>query len=259
MTYPTMDGELTNYYYYSQGIEPIYCNSTEHELYRSMVGALLYLSINTRIDIAYTVCMLARYVSQPTIIQLEAARHVFKYLIGTQDYSLVFHNNNELMNESIIEAFVDSDHASDKDDRISVTGYVVKLYGNTCIWASKKQSDIAHSSTEAEYYAYTHVIQEITWCRNWLLEVLGINNTNVPIYSDSNSAKLLAKNETYHQRTKHIDIRYHYIRQEINKSNVILYYVPTYEEQADILTKAAKRTAFYYLTSKLMSTSRGHV
>jgi ribonuclease HI len=210
----------------------------------------------TRVDIAYVVGVLCRFSSKPTQVHLTAAKHVLRYLAGTTNYALRFTpgNSKDPNTDSPIVAFTDASWANDLVDRKSTTGTIVKLFGNPVCWLSKKQPTTALSSAEAEYMALSATLQEILWIRQWIKEVLNIDTTT-PIYSDSQSAVAMTKHDVSHQRTKHIDIRHHFIRDHVKLGNVSVTYIPTGKQQADILTKCVVTKQFITLTELLLSTS----
>ena len=240
----------------------------QKEYYQSIVGALLYAANTTRVDIAHVVGQLSRFVAAPQEHQLDAAKHVLRYLASTTNYGMVFNgtrtNNQQQLvtvhsNSSSpvslaqpISAFTDASWGNDLADRRSTTGTVIKYNGNVISWLSKKQDTIALSSTEAEYMALSTATTEVLWYKAWIREVLGLEIT-VPIYCDNQSAIEISSNDCYHQRTKHIDIRHHFIRDHITKKHVQVQWVPTAEQQADLLTKMLGTRQFTILRDKLLS------
>jgi hypothetical protein len=240
----------------------------QKEYYQSIVGALLYAANTTRVDIAHVVGQLSRFVAAPQEHQLDAAKHVLRYLASTTNYGMIFNgtrtNNQQQLvtvhsNSSSpvslaqpISAFTDASWGNDLADRRSTTGTVIKYNGNVISWLSKKQDTIALSSTEAEYMALSTATTEVLWYKAWIKEVLGLEIT-VPIYCDNQSAIEISSNDCYHQRTKHIDIRHHFIRDHITKKHVQVQWVPTTEQQADLLTKMLGTRQFTILRDKLLS------
>ncbi|POM77343.1 RxLR effector candidate protein [Phytophthora palmivora] len=185
--------------------------------YRELVGALMYLATSTRPDIAYA--------------------RVLKYLKTTQDVGLVF--NGGIKGELV--GYADANWAGDLDTRRSTTGYVFFLNGSAISWKSKRQPTVATSSTEAEYMALYNAIQEAVWLRQ-LLKDLGYENKGATtIYQDNQGCIALAKNPAYHTRTKHIDIKFHFLREKVESKTVELEYKPTDEMIADGFTKVLAR------------------
>lgn len=163
---------------------------------------------------------------------------MLRYLAGTPNLGLQYELHGS-PTDVLPEIFVDSSWANDLATRRSTTGFVVKFNGNTICWVSKKQKTVALSSTEAEYMAASEATTEALWLRYWINEVLATDTPiRVTMRCDNQSAIDLAKNDTFHQRTKHIDIRHHFIRECIADKKVTMTYVPTEHQEADILTKA---------------------
>jgi len=217
-------------------------------LYREIVGSLIYIMTGTRPDLCYVVTKLSQYMSKPTKAQLNAAKHVLKYLKGTMMYGLTFKKSNKSVQ---LKGFCDSDWGS-SEDRKSISGYCFQLHkdGPLISWKSKKQQTVALSSCEAEYMAITYAIQEAKFLRQIVSDLLGLKLKSVDLGVDNQGAINLAKNPVNHQRSKHIDIRYHFIRDEVEKGNVNLFYVPTQQNPADIFTKPViqkKLQAFNYI------------
>jgi hypothetical protein len=224
----------------------------EHSTYRSLVGALLYAANTTRLDIAHGVGVLSRYVASPAQHHLKAAFHILRYLKGTPNLGLTFSSSTQSINQSIV-AYTDASWGNDMGDRKSTTGTVVKFNGNVISWLSKKQSVVATSTTEAEYIALAAATQEILWFRAWIKEVLDVDVVSSLIHSDNQSCIALAKNDVYHSRTKHIDIKYHFIRDHIRKQHLVVDWIRTEEQQADLLTKMLPTKQFVVLRNGLLS------
>jgi hypothetical protein len=229
---------------------PVVKDGVEHKLFRRLIGELSYAALNTRVDIAFLVAKLSRSLAAPTELHIQAAKHIFRYLAGTADYTLVF-DGRLAKGKPMLEAYSDADWANDPIDRRSITGTIVKFLGSPIYWSSKKQGvntnpdetpdGPALSSTEAEYYAIGAAVADIKWCRQWIREVLGITGTRLgatPVYCDNQSAIYLANSEWSHQRSKHIDVKWHFINESVHGREVVVKWVPTNDQQADILTKA---------------------
>lgn len=201
--------------------------------YRQLIGGLMYLSVCTRPDISYACSQLSQYNTCFDISHWRAAKRVLRYLAGTINYGLHFTKSKELT----INAYADADWANDLLDRKSYTGLVVKLGQNVINWESRKQRCTALSSTEAEYLAISDVCKDICFAKNFLLEIS--NKTfNVIVYNDSQSAqKLLNVKEYSHKKTKHIDLRYHFIKDLVQRKCICVKYLPTNDMLADVLTK----------------------
>jgi hypothetical protein len=229
---------------YNTHILPEWCPSTpeakstmEKYPYRELVGSLIYLSVMSRPDIAFAVGLLSRYLSNPGLPHWNLAKHVLRYLSSTSQLELELGGNSTT--DFNITAFSDSSWADDVDTAKSTAGYLVKLNNSMISWKSYKEPVVALSSAEAEYVALTPAIQELLWLHGLLFE-LGFNTKETPtIFDDNQSAIAIASNPVHHQRTRHIALRYHFIRDHILKNNVSIQYIHTKLQEADTLTKAS--------------------
>jgi transposase InsO family protein len=205
--------------------------------YQSLIGTLMYAMLGTRPDIAFAVGALSKYSSNPGKVHWNEAVHVLRYLGGTKDLALVFNGSKGADLSSLILGYSDSDWAGDMDTRRSTGGYVFFACGAAISWSSKLQLSPALSSTEAEYMACTRAAQEAIWLRQFL-DQLGYRQKNpTQLLGDNQGAIALAKNPGNHPRTKHIQLRYHFIRFAITDGQILLDYVPTGDMAADGLTK----------------------
>jgi hypothetical protein len=211
--------------------------------YINAVGALMYLAVATRPDISYTVAKLAQFNTCPGTAHWKAVKHLFRYLKYTIDLKLTYKptSGDNHISAEVFRTYVDADHAGCLDTRRSTSGYFLKMGTGAVSWSSKKQTSVAWSSTEAEYIAASTAGQETVWMRGLLRELgFKINDPSL-ILVDNQSAITVAKNPEHHGRMKHVDIRYHWIRQEIRRKNISIHYVPTGQNTADILTKPLPR------------------
>ncbi|KAL2250008.1 UNVERIFIED_CONTAM: Retrovirus-related Pol polyprotein from transposon TNT 1-94 [Sesamum indicum] len=201
--------------------------------YVSAIGSLVYAMICTRPDIAHAVGVVSRFMSNPGVMHWEAVKWILRYLRGTKDRALVFGKG-----KLTLFGFVDADFAgSDCDKRRSTTGYVFTYGGTAVSWVSKLQKVVTLSTTEAEYVAVTEAAKELIWLQHFLGE-LGKPQADVILHSDSQSAIHLAKNPAFHSGTKHIEIKYHFIRQLMEKKALQLEKIQGEKNPADMLTKA---------------------
>ncbi|KXJ62359.1 hypothetical protein RP20_CCG018221 [Aedes albopictus] len=153
--------------------------------------------------------------------------------------------------EPMVAAYADADYASDESDRKCVSGFLLKVHGNTVAWSSKKQSTVAMSSTEAEYVAMSSCVSETIWLAGLMADLQpDALPYPVPIYEDNQGAIAMAEREET-RRVKHIDVKYHFIRNVVADGKVKLVYVPTQKQQADILTKSLPAPTFVALRNKL--------
>lgn len=208
--------------------------------YQSAVGSLMYLMLSTRPDIAYAVSQLSRFSANPTEKHKVAVKHVLRYLKQTIDYGLVFDSSNKGKG---LMGYTDANWARDHDRR-STGGFVFMLFGTIITWSSKRQATVALSSCEAEYIAETEAAKEAIWLRRLLQHFNYLGPITVTIKGDNRGALALAKNPEFHARTKHIDIRYHFVRQKVEEGLVELEWTGTAANIADGMTKPLGRAVF---------------
>ncbi|XP_062544965.1 uncharacterized protein LOC134211764 isoform X1 [Armigeres subalbatus] len=203
--------------------------------YQEAVGSLMYLAQCTRPDILFAVNQLSRYNTNPEPIHWDAVKHLLRYLRGTSKFKLRYMK----LGDPELKGYSDASWASDLDDRKSTTGYIFMLQGGAVSWCCKRQPTVALSTCEAEYMALSPTVQEAMWWRG-LMSQIGLKQT-VELRCDNQSAICIAKNGGYTPRTKHIDIRHHFIRDALNQNAVRLNYVSTDQQVADGLTKPLDR------------------
>lgn len=202
--------------------------------YQELVGSLLYVAQITRPDIAFCVNNVSRFNSKHSKEHWEAALHILRYLKLTIDCVLRF----EKTDERDVFAYSDADYASEIDKRRSCSGFVLKLGGGAISWHSKRQEIVALSSTEAEYIALSTTVRETLWVSQFVREISGIDMQPIKIFCDNTSSIKLATTDAYRERTKHIDVRFHHLRENIEENKIRVEYVSTNENVADALTKA---------------------
>jgi hypothetical protein len=178
----------------------------KHVPYREAVGSLMYAAMATRPDIAFAVSTVSQFNDNPGWPHWEAVKHIYKYLNGTKNLVLVYGGEKRGL-----QGYVDADGAS-QDHRRAITGYVFMVDGGAVSWSSKKQELVTLSTAEAEYVAATHAAKEAMWMCKLIGEIFRPLTSPTTLFSDSKSAIALAQDGHYHARTKHIDLRYHYIR-----------------------------------------------
>lgn len=213
--------------------------------YQSLIGSVMYLAVCTRPDISYAVSYLSQFNSCYTSEHWAAAKRLLRYLKGTINYKLRFVKTRKSLN-----GYVDADHAGDHSDRKSFTGFVYIYGGAPVSWESKKQRTVALSSAEAEYVAMSEACREAVFLKTLLREISGKDAT-VMLFSDSQSAIQMAQNPVHHQRTKHIDVRCHFIREKLNNKVVSLEYLQTELMTADIFTKALPKCKHEFCVNQM--------
>ena len=206
-----------------------------NETYQQLIGALLYLAVNTRPDIAASVAILSQHNKEPTTVDWNEVKRVARYLKGTKHYELRL--GQEDMSKGLI-GFADADWAENKTDRKSNSGYLFQYHGASISWSCRKQTCVALSTTEAEYIALAEASQEAIWIRRLIEDFEQKKPERTIIYEDNQSCLKLICNNKYSNRTKHIDTKFHYVK-DLRINGVVDYqYCPTEEMLADMLTKA---------------------
>ena len=200
--------------------------------YQSLIGGLIFLANCTRPDIAYAVNLLSRFMQNPGLTHWKTAKEVLRYLKGTSTMGIVFGGKFG------IEVFCDADFAGDIDTRRSTTGYMLKIAGGCVSWASRVQPTVALSTMEAEYMAAAEAVKEVIWCRKLLEELTVQEMDEITINCDNQSCMKLIANPVHHRRSKHIDIKFHFLREHVSTKTVKFIYCSTENMFADILTKA---------------------
>ena len=217
---------------------------TKNFPYRSAVGSLIYLMAVTRPDISWTVSKLSQFLEKPGIVHINAVKRLMRYIKGTKSCHLVFTKTNGLL-----VGHVDADWGNDISDRRSTTGYIFTLGSAPVSWKTRKKPTVALSSCEAEYMALAEATKEAIYLRNLLRFLSMIQQQPTTVYCDNQGTIALSKNGAkQHNRSKHIDIRYHFIREQ---SDVTYRHVPTCDNVADLLTKSVGGTRHKYLMDKL--------
>ena len=219
--------------------------SVDQSLYRSMIGSLLYLTAS-RPDITYAVGVCARYQANPKISHLTQVKRILKYVNGTSDYGIMYCH----CSDSMLVGYCDADWAGSADDRKSTSGGCFYLGNNLISWFSKKQNCVSLSTAEAEYIAAGSSCSQLVWMKQMLKEY-NVEQDVMTLYCDNLSAINISKNPVQHSRTKHIDIRHHYIRDLVDDKVITLEHVDTEEQIADIFTKALDANQFEKLRGKL--------
>ncbi|KAH9804147.1 hypothetical protein KPL71_002018 [Citrus sinensis] len=209
--------------------------------YSSVVGSIMYAMVCSRPDIAYGVGVVSRFMGNPGKMHWSAAKWILRYLCGSSDSGILFSRDNKVTSKVI--GYVDSDFAGDLDKRRSTTGFVFTMCGGAVSWKASLQSVVALSTTEAEYIALTEAVKEAKWIRGIISE-MGLTQDTIPICCDSSSAIQLSKNSKYHERTKHVDVRLHFIREEIERGVVDVVKISTEVNPADALTKPIPTVKF---------------
>ena len=237
--------------------------------YRQLVGALLYLATCTRPDLSYAIGACARYGSNLGKIHWSALKHILKYLAGTRDLGLVYGKQfAEDIPHNVVHGYVDGDWGGDVDTRRSTSGYIYMSYGGPISWRSKRQASTALSSCEAEYMSASFAAKEAIWLKR-LYKDLGLTDVSLvtkgdlsekehqgskplTVFEDNIGCIHLSKNPVSHKSSKHIEIRYHFVRERVRDGSLKLVYIPSSENLADLLTKGTRKHVCEYLRGKIL-------
>ena len=215
--------------------------------FRELVGSLMFAACVSRPDIAYAVNMVSKYLSNYTNEHWLAAKRILRYIRDTMDYGILYDG----LNTQQLIGYSDSDFAGDVDSRRSTSGYLYVLAGGPVTWTSQRQRIVALSTTEAEYIAASQATKEAIWLRRLLMDLGFGCDGPTELSVDNQGAIKLTKNDEFHKRTKHIDVRYHFVREKVAHNEIGISYVPSKENLSDILTKALPRDYFARLRSQL--------
>jgi hypothetical protein len=219
--------------------------SVDQKIYRSMIGSLLYLCAS-RPDIMLSVCMCARFQADPKEVHLRAVKRILRYLVQTPKFGFWYPKGSSF---DLLGHF-DADCAGCKIDRKSTLGTCQFLGRSMMSWASKKQNSVALSTAEAEYIATGHYCAQLLWMRQTLRD-FGYKFSKVPLLCDNESAIRMADNPIEHNHTKHIAIRYHFLRDHQQRGDIEIAYINTKDQLADIFTKHLDEKTFTKLRNEL--------
>ncbi|CAJ2641499.1 unnamed protein product [Trifolium pratense] len=207
--------------------------------YKQIVGCLMYL-LASRPDLAFSVCLIARYMDKPTDMHLTAAKRILRYLKGIMSLGILYKRGSELQ----LQGWTDSDYAGDIDDRRSTSGYVFKLGSSAISWSSKKQPIVTLSTTEAEFVAAASCACQAVWLKKILHRLRKDQNKSTVIFCDNSSSIKVSKNPIMHGRMKHIDVRYYFLRDLVKDGILELKHCSTSDQYADAMTKPLKLESF---------------
>ena len=214
--------------------------------YQRLVGRLIYLS-HTRPDIAYAVSLVSRYMHDPRSAHLNAVNRILRYLKGCPGKGILFSNHGHME----IEGYTDSDWAGCLDDRKSTSGYCTFVGGNLVSWRSKKQSVVSRSTAEAELRSLASGLCELLWLRLLLTELRLFRGGPIKLKCDNQAAINIVNNPIQHERTKHIEIDRHFIKEKLDEGTLQIYFVRTGDQCADVLTKGVSVGLFLNLCNKM--------
>jgi len=229
-----------------QGISPDNIEPVNPTAYRNIIGKLMYAMVGTRPDIAFAVGVLGRFASNPSKAHFKMAQHTVAYLKGTKDSFLHYRPGQGPLK---LEGYANEEIKTHK----STSGYIFLVNGCPVSWASKRQDSVALSSTKAEYMAATQATKEAIWLQHLLADLGHLQKEATVIHKDNHGCIGLSKNPEHHQRTKHIDIQHHFVREKVESNEVTLKACPSADQVADVLTKALPKDKFSKHVAKLLS------
>jgi hypothetical protein len=219
---------------------------TNRGRYQRLVGKLIYLS-HTHPDIAYAVSAVSQFMHQPSKDHMEAVIRILRYLKSFPGKGLMFAKNNHLR----VNGYTDADWAGNTTDRRSTSGYFMFVGGNLVTWRSKKQKVVALSSAEAEFRGMAKGLCELLWIRRLLTEIGFAPTFEMDLFCDNKAAIAIAHNPIQHDRTKHVEIDRHFIKENLEAKIIWFPFVKSEDQLADILTKAVSSREFYNSLDKL--------
>ena len=222
--------------------------STDTTAYQQIIGSLMYLVTGTRPDLAYTITHISQFNSSPSIMHLTAAKRVLRYLQGTKDRHLFYPWNNKLK----MTAYTDASYSNCLDTRRSFLGYIFQLGTATISWRCRKQWSVATSTCEAEYMAVAMTTKHHLWLKCGSQELLKMDILTA-LFCDSNAAIDVAYNPKLNDGSKYIGVAYHFTREQIDKGNMSVMYLPSEENIADICTNGMTRYVNDHICSKIFA------
>lgn len=227
----------------SKDAEGVKVDST---FFKQVLGSLIYLT-TIRPDLMFVVSLISRFMGQPTELHLQAAKRALRYLKGTTNFGIFYKKGGS---DNLV-AYADSDYAGDLEDRKSTSGYVFLLSSGAVAWSSKKQPIVTLSTTEAEFVAAAYCASQVIWMRR-ILEKLGHSqHGSTTMFCDNSSTIKLSKNPVLHGRCKHIDVRFHFLRDLAKEGTVELVFCGSQEQVANVMTKPLKLDVFQRLRCML--------
>jgi len=213
--------------------------------YANVVGSLMYVMVCIHPDIAHAVSLVSRFMANPGKAHWQALKWILRYIRGSLGRVLVYGGARNSRRTTVIEGFVDFDYAGCLDSRKSLTGFVFTAFDIAISWKASLQKVVALSTTEAEYISPIEVVKESLWLEG-IAKELKIQNGVITVHCDTQSAIHLSKNYVHHERTKHIDIKLHFVRDLIGQGSVIVKKISTDHNPSDMITKALLSSKFFH-------------
>ncbi|KYN50018.1 Copia protein, partial [Cyphomyrmex costatus] len=208
--------------------------------YRKAVGSLIYIATVSRPDIMFAVSKVSRYLNCYNNTHWNAVKKIIRYLKGTKHYRLVYNKNKD----SNIKVYSDADYAGCTDTRRSTTGYVLVKNGAAITWNSQRQNSVALSTMEAEFIAACAATKEAMWVKQFFNDINVCIVNPLTLYLDNQSAISFIKNHNYHKHSKHIEVKYNFVKEKYQAKDIDISFVSTESQLSDICTKALSRIKF---------------
>ncbi len=205
--------------------------------YRQAIGSLMYLIIGSRPNLTFAVGKLSQHSESPSHENWIAVKRVFRYINGTKDFGILYNGNKSLRTTG----YADADWGGCRLTRKSTSGNIFLVAGGAVCWRSKKQTCVATSTCEAEYIACCLAAKEAVWLSRLLADLKNLSPRPITIQVDNDGAIETAYNASINQKSKHIDLSYHYVRDWLHSGKIKLSYCNSSEQAADPLTKALER------------------
>jgi hypothetical protein len=232
-------------------------------LYQQIIGSLMYLVIGTRADLAFTVSALSQFASKPTVTHMGALKQVLRYVKGTRDLKLTYNKHHfgaphfaGHSDAPHLAGYSDADYAGDRSDRKSTSGYIFQFAGNTICWRAIKQKCTATSTVEAEYIALSTAAKQ----HMWLLHAIEELRIQVPsaLSTDNDGTIDLTNNPRISDRSKHIDVAYHHVRDLVETGKLTVLYVSSHDNLADLCTKPLPKPRLTFLRDLVLGGAIRH-
>ena len=221
--------------------------------YREAVGSLMFLAVVSCRDIAYAVNSVSKFSEKHDASHWNVVKRIVKYVAGSIDFGIVYEAANENFD---LTGYTDSDYTGDIDTRRSTSGFVFFLCDGAVTWCCQRQKTVTLSTTEAEYVAAALAAREAVWLRQVLKDLAREQNDATCLFIDNQSAIRMLKNPEFHKRTKHIDVKFHFVRDLVENNTLVTKFVSSDEQRADVFTKAFPRSRFSFLRECLGMRSR---
>lgn len=217
----------------------------------------MFLALVSKPDIGYAVNLVSRYCNKPNHGHWSAVKRIFKYLVSTTNHGILYESGGRKL-EMSLSGYSDADFAGDVDTRKSTTGYEFCINNSLVTWSSQRQKMVTLSTTDTEYVAAVTASKEIVWLRQLLTDLGYCPKQPTVLFIDNQSTIRLIRNPEFHKKTKHIDVKFHFIREKVENNLIDIKYLPMNEQPSDLFTKSLTKNRFNYLCAKLNIVNAKH-